>query len=77
MFDNRDASCVLSMAGMLKCKLFSLLKFHAAISVAIGEFSLPAAACHKERNSGVASGMGFPSKMLPWEISSLSRGGCI
>lgn len=45
MFDNRDASCVLSMAGMLKCKLFSLLKFHAAISVAVGELSLTAAAC--------------------------------
>lgn len=45
MFDNREAGCVLSMAGMLKYKLFSLLKFHAAISVAIGELSLTAAAC--------------------------------
>lgn len=45
MFDNREAGCVLSMAGMLKCKLFSLLKFHAAISVAVGELSLTAAPC--------------------------------
>lgn len=36
MFDNRDASYVLSVAGMPKCELFSLLRFHAAISVAIG-----------------------------------------
>lgn len=44
MFDNRDASCVLSVAGMLKCKLLSLLKFYAAILVAVGELSLTAAA---------------------------------
>lgn len=66
MFDNRDAGCVLSMAGMLKCKLFSLLK------VSCCHFSgnrriEPDCSClsFKERNSGMASGMGFPSKMLP------------
>lgn len=36
MFDNRDASYVLSTAGMPKHKLFLLLKFHAAILVVIG-----------------------------------------
>lgn len=36
MFDNRDASYVFSVAGMPKRKLFLLLKFHAAISAAIG-----------------------------------------
>lgn len=36
LFDSRDASHVLSMAGMPKRELFSLLKFHVAISVATG-----------------------------------------
>lgn len=79
MFDNRDASYVLSTAGMPERKLFSLLKVSCChFGGNRSEWSPIAAACLVRREVlAWHLAWAFLPKTVPREFSSLSRGGCV